>query len=400
MLGKYAESTDGIHWTKPPLNLIEFRGSRQNNILLTGERAARQTNGALTNFDGYTVLRDDSEKDPARRYKMVAHWESVHCWDNHAVSGSLGRPEKQMERYWAIRGEYITYSRDGLRWEQPLERLDTLPSGGGDRLLVVRDHRHQRWMAYTRAGGHAYPAFSYSPDLLTWSDAEAAKGITPQDVQAPAVECMIPFNYGKQDLGFPCGMDKPKGVFTVMLASRHDGGEWTWVNNQEPFIPYGPPGSWYATGAVPLHNEPFIVGEELLIFFNAFSRNPATPSPFGTRSIGVAKLRRDGFSGLTAADAHKAGTLTTHPIVVTGHQLRINVEQRSRESKVEVALLDSNGTELPGFGFADAIPITQDAVRARAVWKNQTKLRTLKDHSVRIALRIQGEAIVYAIAFN
>ena len=41
---------------------------------------------------------------------------------------------------------------------------------------------------------------------------------------------MIPFNYGNQDLGFPCGMDKPKGQFTVMLASRHDRGEWSPVD--------------------------------------------------------------------------------------------------------------------------------------------------------------------------
>ena len=105
---------------------------------------------------------------------------------------------------------------------------------------------------------------------------------------------MIPFNYGNQDLGFPCGMDKPRGIFTPMLATRHDGGEWTWVDNSEPFIPFGPPGSYYASGAVPLHNEPFLVGDDLLIFFNAFSRNQSPPCPYGTRSIGVARLRRDG----------------------------------------------------------------------------------------------------------
>ena len=32
----YAESTDGIHWTKPELGLVEFRGSKKNNIILDG----------------------------------------------------------------------------------------------------------------------------------------------------------------------------------------------------------------------------------------------------------------------------------------------------------------------------------------------------------------------------
>ena len=28
----YAESRDGIHWTKPELGVVEFNGSKQNNI--------------------------------------------------------------------------------------------------------------------------------------------------------------------------------------------------------------------------------------------------------------------------------------------------------------------------------------------------------------------------------
>ena len=217
------------------------------------------------------------------------------------------------------------------------------PSGGGDRLLIVPDQRHRRWMAYVRAGGWSYPTFSYGSDLVKWSEADPAPQITPKDVQAPAVECMIPFNYGNQDLGFPCGMDKPKGVFTVMLATRHDGTPWSWVENQQPFIPFGPPDSYYSTGAVPLHNEPFIVGDELLIFFNAFSRNQATASRFGNRSIGVAKLRRDGFAGLTAMNNGKPGTLTTRPIMLKGDMLLLNVEQRSGQGQAEVAILSETG---------------------------------------------------------
>lgn len=30
----YATSKDGIHWTRPQLNLVEFKGSKKNNIVL------------------------------------------------------------------------------------------------------------------------------------------------------------------------------------------------------------------------------------------------------------------------------------------------------------------------------------------------------------------------------
>jgi hypothetical protein len=36
----YAESTDGIHWIKPELGLVEFDGSSRNNIILSSEESA------------------------------------------------------------------------------------------------------------------------------------------------------------------------------------------------------------------------------------------------------------------------------------------------------------------------------------------------------------------------
>ena len=32
----YAESADGVRWTKPSLGLVEFEGSKDNNIILEG----------------------------------------------------------------------------------------------------------------------------------------------------------------------------------------------------------------------------------------------------------------------------------------------------------------------------------------------------------------------------
>ena len=59
----YAESDDGIHWTRPELGLVEFDGSSKNNIIL-------RKNGAFEPFK-------DSNPDcpPAQRYifSMAIH---------------------------------------------------------------------------------------------------------------------------------------------------------------------------------------------------------------------------------------------------------------------------------------------------------------------------------------
>ena len=57
----YAESDDGIHWTRPNLGQVEFEGSRDNNLIaLPG---AKQY--------GACVIKEDDDPDPQRRYKMV-----------------------------------------------------------------------------------------------------------------------------------------------------------------------------------------------------------------------------------------------------------------------------------------------------------------------------------------
>ena len=58
----YAISNDGVHWEKPALGLIEFEGSRANNIVMR-----RATHG----IHAGGVLKDPRDPDPARRYKFI-----------------------------------------------------------------------------------------------------------------------------------------------------------------------------------------------------------------------------------------------------------------------------------------------------------------------------------------
>ncbi len=61
----YAESVDGVTWTKPHLGLVEFGGSTKNNLLDMG--------GGAWGFVNLKVIKDEADPDPSRRYKMTAH---------------------------------------------------------------------------------------------------------------------------------------------------------------------------------------------------------------------------------------------------------------------------------------------------------------------------------------
>src|SRR5690606_1780260 len=54
----YATSKDGIRWDKPNLGLVEYEGSKANNIVWRGPH-------------GGGVFRDDQEENPNRRYKVI-----------------------------------------------------------------------------------------------------------------------------------------------------------------------------------------------------------------------------------------------------------------------------------------------------------------------------------------
>ena len=67
----YAESKDGIHWIKPSLGLVEFRGSRKNNLV--------QLPGRFPRLRPRSCSTSRKRRDPTRR--------STKCWPQVRLSG-------------------------------------------------------------------------------------------------------------------------------------------------------------------------------------------------------------------------------------------------------------------------------------------------------------------------
>src|SRR5688572_4646102 len=59
----YATSRDGLNWEKPHLGLVEFNGTKANNIV--------NLRGGHADFAALPVLFDPSDPDPQRRYKVA-----------------------------------------------------------------------------------------------------------------------------------------------------------------------------------------------------------------------------------------------------------------------------------------------------------------------------------------
>ncbi|MBN2311321.1 MAG: hypothetical protein JXR94_20255 [Candidatus Hydrogenedentes bacterium] len=118
----YAESVDGIHWTKPELGLFEFEGSKANNIVWDGI--------GVHNFAPFKDPNPDCP--PEARYKAVAsgpdksrlvpfqsadaiHWELI----QEAPIITEGAFDSQNLAFWdSARGQYVEFHRgfnEGVR---------------------------------------------------------------------------------------------------------------------------------------------------------------------------------------------------------------------------------------------------------------------------------------------
>jgi hypothetical protein len=118
----YAESQDGIHWERPNLGLVSFRGSRDNNIVDLPVRIGSYRTIAST----FTVSIDENPDCPAdARYKGVVlameprglipmqsadgkRWEPV--VDQHVITGDAFDSPNRL--FWdSVRNEYRAYYR-------------------------------------------------------------------------------------------------------------------------------------------------------------------------------------------------------------------------------------------------------------------------------------------------
>ena len=136
----YAESSDGIHWEKPDLGLVEWRGSTHNNLYF--RFPADLAPGNVNAMDGYTMVRDD-DAPPAERYAMVAFMHDNRMWARaHPDQHDRYITDEEIELASRASGLYLWKSPDGIHFTGSPEFIQPTH---GDYLKVVRDHRNARW---------------------------------------------------------------------------------------------------------------------------------------------------------------------------------------------------------------------------------------------------------------
>ncbi len=365
----YATSDDGIAWDRPALGLVGFRGSKQNNIVMTN----------YGHHDQYSpsVLRDDRDPDPQRRYKMI--W-----WD--FPKGRQGYRDD---------GMCVAFSADGIRWTKhannPVLSAKKQERSISDVMSVMYDRRANKFVVYAKGWAEPWPRFrqivrTESSDFVHWSEPEVVLRHA-FDAADPQSYGMVVSQYESLYLGLLCSYKKPGDeTIDIQLTVSHDNRRWARAADQATLIPTGPAGSWddgmlFCAPLITFKNQ-------VLIYYGAWDG----PHNVSNRraGIGLATLRKDGFVSLDAGPDE--GRITTRLLDDAAGPLLVNADARGGSLRVEV--LGADGEHLPGFEASDCLPVTTDGTDLPVRWKTQAAV-PLADKGVRLRF-ILREAKLYS----
>jgi hypothetical protein len=398
----YAESDDGIQWRKPLIGTIDSAtGNRRHNAVLNEAHLP-------------SVIKDASDPDPRRRYKMIAY---IH----------KDKPAG---------GPHSFVSPDGLNWtrvsKEPICRSN-------DVITAYYDEQRQLYVAFpkhsTAVRGQVRRCFamSTSKDFSVWSapryvftpdlrdDAGSLARIeevrsqldVPDDPALmrtefygigvyPAESCTLAFPW-VFTINNNARYGNHEGPSEIQLASTRDLETWE-RPFRTPIVPHGRPGEWDC-GFLASQSRAFRVGDEIRLYYAGANYTHGTPCLYreegtgrGTRftdSIGLATWKLDRF--VSVDGPAESGSLVTVPVVFTGRRLELNAVATKPEAQITVEFLDAAGNPDKAWGISD--PVTGDSLRQCVTWKGMTDVASFagKPVSLRFTLR---SASLFSFAFR
>lgn len=392
-----AESTDGVHWTRPDLGICEFQGSRRNNLILDQEMVSEvQGSPAHT-----SVFRDaNPDCSPEEPYKMI-------------MRGN------------APKGLYLLTSRDGIRFELKSREPFMTVGAFDSQNLAFWDTERGEYRLYHRGFNEgvrdvltsAAPDFGSFPEprWLEYPGSPTMALYTNQIqpyYRAPHLFMGFPMRYNERGWSGPMldlpgmenrlarGRHHPRYGMTVtdaVLMVSRDGRRFTrW---SEAFIRPGP-----------RQRESWVYGDNFVVWGMFQSPSATEDAPDELSLLAVEgywegedtalrryTLRVDGFVSVNAPYA--GGELVTRPLTFEGGSLSVNAET-SGYGSFQVELQDMEGRALPGLSLEECEPVFCDSLDYTVRWRSACggDLRSLAGQPVRLRFVLR-DADLYSFQF-
>jgi hypothetical protein len=351
----YAESKDGIHWTRPSVGLFDFDGSKENNIVWAGQGS-----------HNFTPFKDANPKAAAEaRYK--------------AFAGGKG-------------GLLALKSADGIRWSLMSPKSVITKGAFDSQNLAFWDPTLGKYRDFHRA-------FRGVRDIMTCTSDDFLNWTPPVFLDYPGApaehlytNAILPYERGPHILlGFPTRfLPATQQTEPTFMASRDGKVFRRWP---EPVIPLKAPKdrdgnrsnymAWGLVGLPGAKNELSVYAKE------AYYAGP------GSR-LRRFTYRLDGFVSVHAPV--EGGEILTKPIRFRGDKLVLNLVT-SPKGSLAVEVLDSEGQPIEGFRLKQCRPLQGDSVAQSVAWEGGADLRRLASRPVRLRFVLR-DADLFSFRFQ
>jgi hypothetical protein len=397
----YAESKDGITWVKPKLGLVEFQGSKDNNILLPPQ--APDEPQYTKNLSVFLDTRPGVPAD--ERYKAVgARWPhgvfvlaspdgfTWSRWHEEAVFKD-GAFDSQNVAFWSEHEQcYVLYFRTFTGWA---------------------DHFAEKF----RVAGYRTISRTTSPDLIHWTKpVRMSFGDAPLEhlytnhtrpyFRAPHIYMATPMRFvpgrrfltdeemdaqqlgkGFRAISGPTHSIPNEVSDTVFMTSR--GGSRYDRTFMEAFVRPGlDKGNWVSRNGIPATGFVQTGPSEMSLYVG---QNYVQP----TAHLGRYTLRLDGIGSIHAD--YTGGEMVTKPLTFTGSKLTLNVST-SAAGGVQVEIQEADGEPIPGFTLEECPVLVGDSLEREVKWTMGGDVSALAGKSVRLRFVLK-DADLYALKF-
>ena len=295
----YAYSNDGINWKKPELDLVEFEGTKSNNIIWRGPH-------------GSGLFRDSNEINKEKKYKII------------------------------FQGISISMSPDGLVWskEQKIKGVD----------VTADTHNNAFWaptlgkyVGMTRSWHRKGEKWLWrqvarieSDDFLNWTKEEVIlQGESIND----QIYAMPVFYLAGVYIGLPVIYSSESDRTWTELSWSTDTKHWNRISPGVPLIPTSDKVLDYDYGCVYACAIPVFLNNEIRLYYGA-----SDYLHFGWRngSLCLATLRPDGFAGYEQVSIDKTAKIKTKLLSFSAQNILISVDILD-DGWIETTIFDKNG---------------------------------------------------------
>lgn len=387
-----AISEDGIKWERPNLGLVDYKGSKHNNIIPPDW------------LMGY-VYKDPKATDEQQRYR------------GHVRAGTTSTPGMTFDLY---------YSPDMKTWtpykNNPI--IDTSPRVGrwGPSNFMGWDPVRKVYAVHMENSLHRRGPMgkrligrSESPDGLGWSDPETI--LIPDELDAPDTEfyAFPVITYEGIYVGMPWIFRTTNTTHHPELAFSRDGIHYE-RKFRTPFIGRG--SKWEFDSTSIYAQAPIVHGDRIFTYYQGTNwRSPEQLLTIGDkadRAVGLAITPLDGFVSLDgikggpsrwhARDALSYSEMVTRSFTFSGSRLYINVEAALQHGGAEpmelrVEILEPNHEYIDGLEFSDANPVTKTGFSEICSWNGTSDLSKLQDKAIKLRFYFKN-CKIYSFQFR